>query len=1804
MLAGQFAEQAEILLRAGGVWRASPYVRTALEAAGASAQAFQIPVYQSAVLELLARGQLPRPLYMRDFSEPAGLGTVAVLDALLANLSTAALFGAATDLAEIRIGPAAEVPALRAFRDAVVRRSDTLNRPPFFNPILKVTEATPSANDYAPNLVLVHLPRADAVLDAGFINSLAAGCILIVVEWQQAGQSPRLFSWRKDWLNGHAGWSAFGPCGQEYGRDLPLACDGCVHGQRASLHDVGISADEDIPVWSYALLIKSLDAVEPLPDDVINANTLKIPYLEHAHARYIGTVQKAAPVADNPDAAHDDPADTGWQEYLRVCPGHSGATRLALERRAGMQVPPLRYGQWLALEKVQPGPLSLDYPNVPVLRVRNEAAFMREEAGPAERAFLPGYEAVVHAAADEAGYRLFGFERMWPFQHAAFARSLTGQNLFAIAATGGGKSECYILPAMLLPGITLVIAPLKSLILDQYEQRLRSRYGLVARATFINSDVSFHERQGRLRRMILGHFKLVYVTPEQLERGYVLDSLRQADQQVGVRYIAFDEAHCISQWGHDFRPSYLNIVRRLEDYGLRPIRIALTATASPLVRDDVCAELQLDARLTGAGGDVLVEASNRPELNLVVRRVRSTEEKTAIITDELRKLGDQGSAIVFMPHTGGTPEHPRLVGYPVHRPGPQNVGMTSSGVTPFAGYLARQLGRPVALYHGALDDEAQDGRETGGLTRQAEQRAFMSGEKRIMVATKGFGMGVDKPDIRLVIHRSPPANLEAYAQEAGRAGRDQQPATVLLLFSEDSPRIVEVQPDRPDRTVTISSDRDIQQYFIDHRYVRHSDLRAVIAFLRSNRPGTHRGRLYFTSDQVVQFLNECGQQPALASLSQPYAWPDWPARTPGGRFESLEHRAVLEAGYRYQHRRDYIQNILDVLYSTQPLLRGTPTPIFRSLHEVGTHLVRFRLLQPVQLLEATAYFGERFRTAGLSLAELKQLLPDGDRVDLAPLARRMELSLAETASMLRDIRMASGRTNHYNKWTGTWLDFWGNEAPRLVPLADPYAPVEWRQYAGAGRRAHAPAGSSVDDYFPAAVLNRPYGWEATPGSGLNYPDAEAYISDLLRIHDSRQANDQTNFNHLVEQYIGAGDGPAKCLRSILLGYLKTGEVVVGGKCYSCSVCVPDLTFADYSLEKRREVVTHLFAKTAQLIEEVEAVSRRRPASELLEQLLDAIESEEAAGRSGRTYLDSWLTRLTQDDPDHQGALWLRLQRHRTGRLDWTPAAAVADLDRLTRAASALADLAELRAVVEAGLQDSRLAAVHPRLTACLARLCARLDDWSAEAEAWMGVVTSPSHGDAAAGVSGERVEALRRLLALYRPNGPLFTAADAGAIAQDAATRLARLPDTSFETARDGYSVVVPGWTWQQVQTEVAAAGTPAHIGLIIAWLQTEPDADNLRVCAEQIGDLKAEWGSWPTEALSVLEERLGTALGTQPDLLADLAGLAIRLPNGTAVTTRLALRLWLATDHLEPSWLEHLSAQLSSLDMTSSQALLGADVSRSRALLEQLLITGQAQNLGALLQRFPAAVVESLPAERLWPVIKTKLATGQPLDSYLQSALSRQLDGADNNELVETLKTELQTKPLPTVALLAQFTTEPQVPVKGLTALFPALVAARGAREHQIQLLDRLVPLTGQLESSSLARILVEAWGILRTEQPALRELRTAHIDGKFLVRFVERWLSARQNGDQLDLLVLILEDIRTRSAATWLTPRSLLFQVLCAAGRYDEAQTGLAHGLYREISIKGTMAVDFLRRTRARLPERRPRFVTELHWLWRLAQ
>lgn len=387
--------------------------------------------------------------------------------------------------------------------------------------------------------------------------------------------------------------------------------------------------------------------------------------------RCIGRYRGRTPIAPDPNrdplasrSLGDASIGSHEHEYLKRCPAYAGISNLAFVREPGFVLPHLPHGAEVRIVRAIAQALAKSESAQWILRPNGDQTTVQvQETTRAEPAgFLPVYNDDVRDALDDIAYRLFGFPALRPFQHLILQRALTGRSVLGIAATGSGKSECFILPAMLLPGFTVVVSPLKALMQDQFEQRIRERYGLDFLCTYLNGEVPMRERDRRLRLLEQGCFKLVYVTPEQLQRDWVIESLKRAHQKVpgGFRYLAMDEAHCVSQWGHDFQLAYLNIVQRLRQHGLEPNVIALTATASPPVREDLSRELQLDQRPIEQGGDVLVDTSNRPELNLIVQVLDSTERKAEEIANQLHTLlarnradpAKPGAAIVFMPWTG------------------------------------------------------------------------------------------------------------------------------------------------------------------------------------------------------------------------------------------------------------------------------------------------------------------------------------------------------------------------------------------------------------------------------------------------------------------------------------------------------------------------------------------------------------------------------------------------------------------------------------------------------------------------------------------------------------------------------------------------------------------------------------------------------------------------------------------------------------------------------------------------------------------------------------------------------------------------------------------------------------------------------------------------------------------------------------------------------------------------------------------------------------------------------------------------
>lgn len=323
----------------------------------------------------------------------------------------------------------------------------------------------------------------------------------------------------------------------------------------------------------------------------------------------------------------------------------------------------------------------------------------------------------------------FGFPDFRPPQIRAIQSVLSGADALVVLPTGGGKSLCYQIPALLRGGLTVVVSPLLSLMKDQVEAL--ERRGVAA--AFINSTLTSSDVASRMERARNGTLTLLYLAPERMEFGPILPRL----VDIGVSLLAVDEAHCISEWGHDFRPSYRRIGTIRERLG-RPQTVALTATATPRVREDIIEQLALrDARIVVGGFD-------RANLTYHVEPTRTRQAKDKAAIRWLREA--QGPAIVYAP--------------------------TRKAVERVTTLLVRARVKAVA-YHAGLPN----------AQRQNVQNAFMSERARVIVATSAFGMGIDKADVRLVVHHAMPGSLESYYQEAGRAGRDGLRSTCVLLHS-------------------------------------------------------------------------------------------------------------------------------------------------------------------------------------------------------------------------------------------------------------------------------------------------------------------------------------------------------------------------------------------------------------------------------------------------------------------------------------------------------------------------------------------------------------------------------------------------------------------------------------------------------------------------------------------------------------------------------------------------------------------------------------------------------------------------------------------------------------------------------------------------------------------------------------------------------------------------------------------------------------------------------------------------------------
>ena len=384
----------------------------------------------------------------------------------------------------------------------------------------------------------------------------------------------------------------------------------------------------------------------------------------------------------------------------------------------------------------------------------------------------------------------FGYTSCRPGQHEVIQTLLEGRDCLAIMPTGAGKSICFQLPALMMPGVTLVISPLISLMKDQVDSLVNQEIP----ATYINSQCTFEEAKARFAAIRAGRVKLVYISPERLENEFFTSFM----QSLPISMFIIDEAHCVSQWGHDFRPSYCAIKDWIAALPRRPVVGAFTATATEKVKEDMMTLLGLEKERIFIGG------FDRPNLYFrVVRTNRKLDFALAYVQQH-----QEDSGIIY--------------------------AATRKEVDRVYEELTRR-GIRAGRYHAGLSDDV----------RRTMQDAFTYDRLQVIVATNAFGMGIDKSNVRYVIHYQMPKNIESYYQEAGRAGRDGAPGECILLFSRQDIMI--------QKFLIEQSVHDPQQQAVEFRL-----LNAMVRYCEGNHCLRHYILTYFGEHPSWQRCEKCG----------------------------------------------------------------------------------------------------------------------------------------------------------------------------------------------------------------------------------------------------------------------------------------------------------------------------------------------------------------------------------------------------------------------------------------------------------------------------------------------------------------------------------------------------------------------------------------------------------------------------------------------------------------------------------------------------------------------------------------------------------------------------------------------------------------------------------------------------------------------------------------------------------------------------------------------------------------------------------
>ncbi|MDU5335357.1 DNA helicase RecQ [Enterococcus sp.] len=523
----------------------------------------------------------------------------------------------------------------------------------------------------------------------------------------------------------------------------------------------------------------------------------------------------------------------------------------------------------------------------------------------------------------------FGYTHFRKGQEEIIQKILHKENVLGIMPTGGGKSICYQLPALVLEGLTLVISPLISLMKDQVDSL--NEVGIPA--AFINSTLSTLEMNERVRKAARGEIKLLYVAPERLESADFRELLRY----VPIELLAVDEAHCISQWGHDFRPSYLRLAETIQNFNQQPTIIALTATATPQVADDISRLLNIPK-----GNEIKTGFARE---NLAFQVIKDQKDLYLL---EYLKLNKGQSGIIY---ASTRKEVERLY------------------------HLLDHHEFSVGKYHGGLNDSE----------RQKNQEDFLFDRIEVMIATNAFGMGINKSNVRFVIHAQIPGNLESYYQEAGRAGRDGLPSEAVLLYAPQDLQVQKFFIEQSQSETTYQQNeytklREMNQYAHTQMCLQ----RFILKYFGEDQPDCgkcsncldEREQVDITTDtqKVLSCVKRMGEKFGKALVAKVLTGSN-DQKIKQWRFEQLPTYGLMK-----EYSQKEVSGLIDYLTAEHYLVPSEGQYPLLSVSEQGISVLLgkqevYRKQAPVKQLVADDELFEKMRSLRSQLAQEKNLPP-------------------------------------------------------------------------------------------------------------------------------------------------------------------------------------------------------------------------------------------------------------------------------------------------------------------------------------------------------------------------------------------------------------------------------------------------------------------------------------------------------------------------------------------------------------------------------------------------------------------------------------------------------------------------------------------------------------------------------------------------------------------------------------------------------------------------------------------------------------